>query len=308
METVCQACGYQRKPTDQAPDWQCPSCGRAYVKTAHESPSPLVVYTDNPAAAADHRVPEGPSYRTEPKETTLNKRGILIGTLFSLFLVFGIPILADPSAASDILLHSDAGFVALLFIALMAVVGVMRRMSAKVDSGDRKSSLAFAATFFVLVFAVLFFGLAISMHNEDRIEARIQGNGLRATADVVRIYNGGCGKRSCSIYVEYAFAPAAGADGTSKPIHGYARIGGRSNDPDVVYARTNKQVPIAYEVGHPTVSALNFNDDVFRLDHGQQSRAGTALLGKLFLGILLLVLAVVALSLWLRPGEKSNAV
>lgn len=36
METVCQACGYQRKPTDQAPDWECPSCGKAYVKTSHD--------------------------------------------------------------------------------------------------------------------------------------------------------------------------------------------------------------------------------------------------------------------------------
>lgn len=35
METVCEACGYQRNPTDQTPDWQCPSCGKAYVKTTH---------------------------------------------------------------------------------------------------------------------------------------------------------------------------------------------------------------------------------------------------------------------------------
>ena len=44
METVCQACGYQRKPTDQAPDWECPSCGKAYIKTSHESPSALSGY------------------------------------------------------------------------------------------------------------------------------------------------------------------------------------------------------------------------------------------------------------------------
>jgi hypothetical protein len=305
METVCQACGYQRKPTDQAPDWECPSCGKAYAKTSHESPSPLVIYTENPSTESGNRLHEGPSYRREPKEKALNKHGILIGTLFSLLLVFGIPILVDPSSASDILLHSNVGFVALIFIALMAAVGVMRRMSAGVDSNDPKSVFALAAKLFGLVCAVLFFAFAISWHNEARTETRIQRNGLRTMADVVRIYSGACGRGSCSINVEYAFTPSTETNIASKPIHGYAYLGGHSNDPHVTLARTQKQVPIAYEVGHPEVSALNFDDDVFRLDHGESS--GIALLGKLFLGIFVLVLAVVALSLWLRPGKKSNA-
>ena len=41
METVCQACGYQRKSTDQAPDWECPACGKAYSKTSQGSPGSL---------------------------------------------------------------------------------------------------------------------------------------------------------------------------------------------------------------------------------------------------------------------------
>jgi hypothetical protein len=45
METVCQACGYHRKPTDQVPDWECPSCGKAYTKTSHESLTALPGYT-----------------------------------------------------------------------------------------------------------------------------------------------------------------------------------------------------------------------------------------------------------------------
>ena len=28
----CPKCGYQRKPTDTAPDWQCARCGVAYTK------------------------------------------------------------------------------------------------------------------------------------------------------------------------------------------------------------------------------------------------------------------------------------
>ncbi|GAB6043593.1 DUF4282 domain-containing protein [Endothiovibrio diazotrophicus] len=34
MEKTCPKCGYTRKPTDEAPDWQCPQCGVAYEKAA----------------------------------------------------------------------------------------------------------------------------------------------------------------------------------------------------------------------------------------------------------------------------------
>jgi hypothetical protein len=30
----CPKCGYERRPTDSAPQWQCPSCHVAYVKAA----------------------------------------------------------------------------------------------------------------------------------------------------------------------------------------------------------------------------------------------------------------------------------
>jgi hypothetical protein len=303
METVCQACGYQRKPTDQAPDWACPSCGKAYAKTSHESSSPLVIYTDTPSAESSNPLHEGVVYQREPKETSLNKHGILIGALFSL-LFLCLPVLVDPSSASAILLHSNIGSTALLFIALMPIAVIGRRMSSTIDSNDRRSLFALAATFFGLLFAVLFLGLAISGHNEARTQARIQRNGLRTVADVVRIYHGECGKGgSCSVYVEYTFTPSTEAN----PIHGYARIGSRDSDANVAYARTNRQIPIAYEADHPEVSAPNFNDDVFRLDHGESDRSGTASLGKIFLGTFVLSLAAAALSLWLRPGKKSNA-
>lgn len=46
MDAVCGACGHQREPDASAPEWQCPSCGKAYAKTVHDSPSPLTVYDD----------------------------------------------------------------------------------------------------------------------------------------------------------------------------------------------------------------------------------------------------------------------
>lgn len=35
----CLRCGYERKPSDDAPAWQCPSCKVAYVKAAAAAPS-----------------------------------------------------------------------------------------------------------------------------------------------------------------------------------------------------------------------------------------------------------------------------
>lgn len=32
MGTVCKKCGYERKPTDTAPDYECPKCGAIYAK------------------------------------------------------------------------------------------------------------------------------------------------------------------------------------------------------------------------------------------------------------------------------------
>jgi hypothetical protein len=32
LSVKCPKCGYERRPTDNAPEWQCPSCQVAYVK------------------------------------------------------------------------------------------------------------------------------------------------------------------------------------------------------------------------------------------------------------------------------------
>lgn len=34
MSMTCPKCGYIRKSTDEAPEWQCPSCGVAYIKAS----------------------------------------------------------------------------------------------------------------------------------------------------------------------------------------------------------------------------------------------------------------------------------
>lgn len=59
MESICQACGYQRKSTEQAPDWECPACGRAYTKTAHDSSSALTLHARSPVAKSSTSIPLG---------------------------------------------------------------------------------------------------------------------------------------------------------------------------------------------------------------------------------------------------------
>lgn len=300
METICQACGYQRRPTDQAPDWECPSCGKAYVKTLQVSPSQLVIYPDAPSSEASSRLHGDDPHRTEPKKKVTSKQAMLIGAM-SLFLLFGIPVLTDPSAASDIIFHGSFGSVALIGIGILAAMVVGKRISAGTDPNDRPSQFAFGAILFGLMLLAMFFGLTISSRNESRVDTKIQLDGARATADVVRVYNTGCGRSgSCDIRVEYAFTPSSGTN----PIHGYAWIGARNSEPNVTYARAQKKVPIAYEVDHPEVSALNFNDDVFRIDHGARAHNAKSMLGKLFLGLYALVLAILGFTLWLRPSKS----
>lgn len=39
MTRICPKCSYVRKPSDEAPEWQCPSCQVAYIKASGE-PAP----------------------------------------------------------------------------------------------------------------------------------------------------------------------------------------------------------------------------------------------------------------------------
>lgn len=50
MSRICPHCNYARQSTDNAPDWQCPSCEKAYVKAGSPlPPENLVQYGPNVA-------------------------------------------------------------------------------------------------------------------------------------------------------------------------------------------------------------------------------------------------------------------
>lgn len=314
MGTICEACGYERKPTDQAPDWECPSCGKAYVKTSHEPHGSLSGSAPGFPSESGHRLDGGLAYQQVQSGSAFNepgksnsRYGWILGVIFAAIFIWGIPILSNPSSASAILLHGTLGLVCIVCIALWGIVIVARRLGANVDPNSPSSRFAFLAKFFALFCSVFFILSAIWLRSQEHAEIKIQTNGQRVMADVVRIYTGSCGKHSCSINVEYTFTPTSGTGG-SQLIHGYADLGtsNRPNDPNLVYARTNQRVPIAYEVDHPQVSALNFNDDVFRLDHSESYHRTVGLTGAIFLGIFLIGLAISGLSVWSNSGRQSN--
>ena len=71
METICQACGYQRKPTDQAPDWECPACGKAYAKTSHDLPGPAVRYAQSCPSESGNPLVKAVAYEASPDGVTI---------------------------------------------------------------------------------------------------------------------------------------------------------------------------------------------------------------------------------------------
>ncbi|MNR82324.1 glutaredoxin 3 [compost metagenome] len=78
MTRICPKCSYARKPSDEAPEWQCPSCQVAYIKASGE-----------PAAANYGR------YGTPVPKTRNGSSGLLKGV--ALLAVLGLALfLAKP--------------------------------------------------------------------------------------------------------------------------------------------------------------------------------------------------------------------
>lgn len=63
MPTKCPKCGYERKSTDSAPEWQCPSCGVAYAKVSASSSKRSAdvgaISKSNQAAQTQEATPKG---------------------------------------------------------------------------------------------------------------------------------------------------------------------------------------------------------------------------------------------------------
>jgi glutaredoxin len=89
MTRICPKCAYVRKPTDEAPDWQCPSCQIAYVK-AHGEP-----------ARADYGRYGTPLVRNKPAASNTWK-WLLLAVLLGAGAMLGKPLWSARQAPQQI--------------------------------------------------------------------------------------------------------------------------------------------------------------------------------------------------------------
>jgi hypothetical protein len=66
MSVTCPKCRYVRTATDQAPGWQCPSCGVAYLKVQVPESNAIATPARALSPTADQSEPEAGTYRTLP--------------------------------------------------------------------------------------------------------------------------------------------------------------------------------------------------------------------------------------------------
>ncbi len=92
---------------------------------------------------------------------------------------------------------------------------------------------------------------------------QLRAHGVRTEGTVVRIYTSGCGKRSCSLDVEYAYSTP---DGRRLRGFGYLTSDDDLQDPDYLYAKSHRTIPIVFDATHPETVETNFRDWVFRRD------------------------------------------
>ncbi len=118
----CPKCGYVRKPSDEAPDWQCPSCQIAYAKFMQKHPvSALSNAAPKPDNASSKVMPESDEddYAREER-LWLAASGQRI-VIFSILLNMILRAAERSQAIGGALLHA-----LLIGVAIYALAGVVK--------------------------------------------------------------------------------------------------------------------------------------------------------------------------------------
>ena len=112
-QIVCPKCRYERKPSDTAPDWQCPACGIAYMK--YHAPAAPAATVPPPAAPAEREMTEA--------EALDNRRGARIVGIA--FIVPGLIVVVQGFRYVEIVPGEQTGRFILAFGALVATIGCL---------------------------------------------------------------------------------------------------------------------------------------------------------------------------------------
>ncbi len=86
MTRICPKCSYVRKPADEAPEWQCPSCQVAYIKASGEPLSAGYRRHDTPVA--------------KRKSSSAVLKWLVIPALFVAGLYLGLPFWSGKQAST----------------------------------------------------------------------------------------------------------------------------------------------------------------------------------------------------------------
>jgi len=135
---------------------------------------------------------------------------------------------------------------------------------------------------------------------------QLEKHGVRTNAEVVRIYTADCSRDSCSLNVEYTYTTPS-----VKTLHGFGYLAREENshDPDYLYAKSHRTIPIVFDANHPETSALNFNDRVFRpVSLVSRLEFIVMILGLLLAGFgAVLVPLLIALRWQIRKAARASA-
>ncbi len=83
MPTICPKCGYTRKQSDYAPDYECPACGIVYRKYLHKQASTPITVKQH--AVNPPKIPVSAAWKPETR-----KGAVIFMLMFTLMALFYI--------------------------------------------------------------------------------------------------------------------------------------------------------------------------------------------------------------------------
>jgi len=159
----CPKCGYQRLPTDIAPEWQCPSCKVAYVKALQaKSPAavPSVPQTQTAASTPPPDADKRAAARAEQEERELDERLSLAAkgqkiVIYSIIMNFVLRAAGQTHAIPDF-----AILVLSLCVGVYSLLGVVKICSGLNRSQNQKI-LFMVLSFFPLLNIIILVYLSV---------------------------------------------------------------------------------------------------------------------------------------------------
>jgi hypothetical protein len=149
----CPKCGYERLPTDIAPEWQCPSCKVAYVKAAQANATAAAPSAVRTRAAAQPPPPDqakSAQTRAELEEMELDERHSLAAkgqkiVIYSILLNFVLRAAGQAHAIPDLAILALS-----LCVGAYSLLGVVKICSG-LDKSQNQKILFMVLSFFPLI-------------------------------------------------------------------------------------------------------------------------------------------------------------